>query len=123
MDLIALVVALFATLVNERVASLVGPYAAIAVLACAGAIISISGNDKVMGTWASCKFFTGRVVVAVAVTVMLAQLLELAWPDLKPKYTVGPIALILGWIRDYNAVLQSLMDAANRLIQRKADGK
>lgn len=123
MDLIALAVALFATLVNKEVAGLVGPYAAIAVLAIAGAMVSLSGGIKSLGAWEASKFFTGRVVIAVAVTVMLAELLQWALPDLPTRKSIGPIAFILGWVKDYNAILQWGMETIRGMLQRKADGK
>jgi uncharacterized membrane protein YGL010W len=127
-DLIGLFVALFALAVSKEVAALLGPYAAIIVLACAGAAVSLSSTDKVMTAGKACWYVTWRVLLAVAVTVSAAQILEALLPEraaliLKPRYTIAPIAFFLGWFPNINDALTWAVGIAKRLFERKTDGQ
>lgn len=122
LDLVGLLVAVFAFVVSKEIAATVGPYAAILVLACAGAAISLSGHEK-MRARDACWYVTWRAFVAIAVTVMLAELVQIGFAQLKPRYTIAPIAFLIGWIKDYNEILRSASALIGRVLQRKADGQ
>jgi hypothetical protein len=123
LDLVALLIVLLAFIVSKDVAIAVGPYAAICVLACAGAGVSLSGNDRKMELWEGCWYVGIRVILAVALTVGLAELLQKIAPWLAPRYTLIPLAFGLGWIRDYDSVRKWFGDLISRFINRKADGQ
>lgn len=128
LDLAGLLVAIFALIVSKEVATILGPYAGIIVLACAGAAVALSGSDRKMTAREACWYFTWRAFVAAAATVMIAELLQIVAAkvgllDLKPRYTVAPIAFLIGWVKDYNTLLRSALDLVARVLQRKVDGK
>src|SRR6185369_3806599 len=78
LDLVGLLIALFAFVVRKEIAATVGPDAAVIVLACAGAAVARSGHEK-MSAREACWYVTWRAFVAVAVTVMLAELLQIGF--------------------------------------------
>ena len=123
LDLVSLLIALLAFIVSKDVAIAVGPYAAIVILACAGAGISLSGNDREMTFWQGCWYLTIRVVMAVSLTVGLAELLQKLAPWLVPRYTLIPVAFMIGWIRDYDSVRAWFGNIISRIANRKADGQ
>lgn len=127
LDLIALFIALFTLVATKEVAQLAGPYAAIMVWGCAGAAVSLSGHRETMGAREAVWYVSVRVFLAIALTVMLAEVLQAVLPEttskvLQPRYTVGPIAFLLGWVRDYNVAIQWLVERGKRLFTRKVDG-
>ena len=101
-DFVVGIVTLFA---GANIAYLVGPYAAIFVVSCGGAILSLSGSDKDMSVRESVAYITVRVVVACCVTVALAELLQYLFPKMQPKYSLIPIAFGIGYIRDWAHLL------------------
>lgn len=124
LDIVALLVALLAFSMSKDAAQIAGPYAAIAVMACAGAALSLSGVETDMsplrGTW----YIFVRVFLAIAVTVMFAQLIEKLLPYLQPRYTLAPIAFGIGWIRDYNSVRSWIGSLIQRYVSKRIeDGK
>ena len=112
MDFVGFVVGAVSLIAGVNVAHLVGPYAAIFVLSCGGAILSLTGNDKDMTGRQGIVYISVRVVVAWCLTVAAAELLQSFFPGLKPRYTLIPIAFGIGYIRDW-AHLQQIK---NRLI-------
>ena len=101
LNFVQLLVALISLIAGLNIAHLVGPYAAIFVLACCGAIMSLTGSDKEMTIGQGVWYVTFRVVLAWGLTVSVAELLETGIPWAKPRYTLVPIALGIGYIRDY----------------------
>jgi len=101
-DIVSLLVALLALIVSKEIATLVGPYAAIFVLACAGAALALSGTEKVMVKWWEPVVYVSiRVLLAVVLTVALAELLQKGIPWAQPRYTLVPLAFGISWIDDY----------------------
>lgn len=100
-DFIALVVAILAMLTSHQVAGLIGPYAAIAVLAIAGAGISFSLNEGEFSIWQAMYYVSIRVLLAVVITVSMAELLVQFVDWAKPRYTIAPLALVIGLITDF----------------------
>ena len=121
-DLIALLVTLFALIASKEIAAILGPYAGIFLLACAGAAVSLSGTKETYTGSRAVWYVTWRAGVAVVVTVAIAELLQLVLPQLKPRYTVAPIAFLIGWIRDYNLVVAWFVERGRRKIESRTDG-
>jgi len=119
-DVVSLLIALVAIIASKEIAHLVGPYAAIVVLACAGASLSLSGSDENLTGFRAVVYIGVRVLVAVVLTVTLAELLQVAVPWLKPCYTLVPLAFGIGWIRDYSAVREWLGGIVDGIVKRKA---
>lgn len=104
LDLVGVLIAILAYLVSKDVASVVGPYAAIVILACTGAAFALSGSEEKMSNGRAVWFVAIRVLLAVALTVSIAELLQKFAPEMKPRYTLAPIAFGIGLIRDYEQV-------------------
>jgi len=118
-DFVAFVVAVLAMIASKEVAVLVGPYAAIMVLACAGSALSLSLSDQDFTLRQAVFYVTLRVLLAIVLTIALAQLLESVASWAKPKYTVAPLAFVIGYIRDYKAVFKWLAETAKGLVGKK----
>lgn len=104
-DFIGLVIAVMAALTSKEIAHLIGPYAAVFVLAIAGSGLALSSNDKVMTAFESVRYVAIRVLLAVTLTVSVAELLQAVIPWAKPRYSMLPIAFGIGMIKDYRAVV------------------
>lgn len=120
-DLLTLLVALIAMITGREVAALIGPYAAIMVLACAGAGVALSGVDKQMNNLEAIRYVSFRVLVAVCFTVGLAELVQQWFAWAKPRYTLMPLAFLIGYVKDYNVVAKSVSDAVAGVFKRKTD--
>lgn len=118
-DVVSLLVALVAFVVSKELAHLVGPYAAIVVLAAAGASLSLSGHDEEITGAHAFVYVAVRVLVAAVLTVSLAELLQLMVPWAKPRYTLVPLAFGIGWIRDYREVGAIAGDLVTSFLKRK----
>lgn len=104
LDVVAFLVALLTFVTSKEIAYLLGPYAAIFVLASAGAALSLSSTDKVMTPVRATIYVSIRVLVAFVLTAAIAELLQNVIPWAKPRYTLVPIAFGIGWIKDYDSV-------------------
>lgn len=122
LDLLAIIAVLLTFIVSKDVASALSPYAAIVMLSCAGACLALSGAEEKMSMWKAVFFVALRVILAVAITVSVAEILQNIIPWLKPRYSLSPIALGIGWIRDFNQVRDWLGRLADRLATKKIDG-
>jgi len=120
-DLLTLLVALIALITGREIAALIGPYAAIMILACAGAGVALSGVDKHMNNWEAMRYVSFRVLVAVCFTVGLAELVQQWFAWAKPRYTLMPLAFLIGWVRDYNAIAKSVAETITNVFKRKTD--
>lgn len=120
-DLITLLIALIALITGREVAALVGPYAAVAVLACAGAGVALSGVDRHMSNLEAAKYVSFRVFCAVCFTVGLAELAQSLVPWAKPRYTLMPLAFLIGFVKDYGAIATWLGERIKGIFQRKLD--
>lgn len=118
-DVVSLLVALVALIASKEIAHLVGPYAAIVVLACAGASLSLSGHEDQFTYGKALIFVAVRVMVAVVLTVTLAELLEKVVPWASPRHTLVPLAFGIGWIRDYRPVREFFGDIIRRIVAKK----
>ena len=122
LDLVSLLMVVLAFIVSKDVAVAVSPYAAICILACAGAGISLSGNDRKMEFWPACWYVGIRVVMAAGLTIGLAELLQKFAPWLVPRYTLIPIAFLIGWVRDYDSVRTWIAAKITKKVDRSIDG-
>lgn len=96
-DVVGLFVFIAAMIFSNEVAAVVGPYMVIVVAATLGASFKVARREKT--TRASAVLFFLRVVgMAVILTVALALVLNSYRPDLSPRVTVAPIALLIGFI-------------------------
>lgn len=118
-DFVAFVVAVLAMIASKEVAALVGPYAAIMVLACSGAALGLSLSSEEFTARKAIFYVTLRVLLAVVLTIALAQALESVASWAKPKYTVAPLAFVIGYIRDYRAVFNWFAEVVKGLVGKK----
>ena len=121
LDLVSLLIAILAFIVSKEIATAVGPYAAIVVLACAGAALSLSGIERQFNFPKAVWYVSIRILVAVVLTVSLAELLQHFAPWAKPRYTLIPLAFGIGWIRDYDSVRSWCRDLILRVINKRVD--
>lgn len=121
-DLVGLLIALLAFAFSKDVAAIVGPYAAIVILASAGAALSLSGHEEHFAPFRAFIYVLIRILVAVTLTVALAELLQHFVPSFAPRFTLVPLAFGIGWIRDYDAVRQWCAGIIARVVGRKVDG-
>ena len=119
-DFIAFVVALLAFIVSGDLASLVGPYIAIVVIATAGATLSLStnGSRKGMTLIEEGCYVAVRAFVAVVLTVALAKFLQKIAPWCEAQYTLIPVAFLIGWIQNYRTVKAWLLKMVYRKLFR-----
>ena len=97
-DLIGILVLLLATVTTNDMAAALGPYAAIFIAACGGAIFKLSGvEDAQMGQVKRYKFIAGRVLIATIASVGIAVGLAAVVPWAKPSITIVPIAAVIGY--------------------------
>lgn len=122
-DVVSLLIALIAVIASKEVAHLVGPYAALVVLACAGSALSLSGNEEELTAMHAFRYVAVRVLVAVVLTVAIAELLQNVVPWAKPRYTLIPVAFGIGWIKDYGEVRKWIGRLIDRMTARKIDGQ
>jgi hypothetical protein len=119
LDLVSLLIAVIALIASKEIAFLVGPYAAIVVLACSGAALSLSGNETEMNYKASIWYVMVRVLLAVVLTVSIAELLQHIVPWAKPRTTLIPLAFAIGWIKDYGTVRSFFGSVISRFASKK----
>lgn len=121
-DFIALVIAIMAAITSKEVANLIGPYAAVIVLALAGSGLALSSYDKVLSAFESFRYVMVRMLLAVTLTVSVAELLQAVIPWAKPRYSMLPIAFGIGMIRDYKAVMTWLGESIKGVVGKKLNG-
>lgn len=107
LDVIALLVVLITYVTSREVASLLGPYAAIIVSASAGAAVSLPLRSSAMDQWwQPMGYIIVRVMLAVLLTVALANVVHVYVPDLQLRVLLVPISIGIGLVWDYGAVLK-----------------
>jgi len=123
-DIVAWVVFFAALIFSDDVAQAVGPYIVIIAAAMCGASFSVGRRDKTTRTGAALYF--GRVAgLAMLITVALANVVNAYYPELEPRVTVAPIALVIGfadWPKVLAKVIQTLF-AAMDLIRGKGGSR
>ena len=61
------------------------------------------------------------MLLAVALTVSIAELMQNIAAWMKPRYTLSPIAFGIGWIKDYNQVRSWFGSVIDRFTTKKID--
>ena len=120
-NLVDLLIALLAIIASKEIAALVGPYAAIIVLATSGAALSLSGHEDTMTRSQAIGFVGIRILVAVTLTISIAELMQNIIPWAKPRYMLVPLAFGIGWIRDYASVRQWVGSVIERFVGKRLD--
>lgn len=121
LDIVGIAIALLTYMVSKDVALVLGPYAAIVLLAFAGAAFCLSGLNERIGIVPGVWFITIRVLVAVAITVSLAEVIQRWLPSMQPRYTLAPIAFGIGFIRDVNQVRAGIGDLLGYFFRKRID--
>ena len=119
LDLVSLLIAMIAVIASKEIAFMVGPYAAIVVLAFSGAALSLSGTEEQMGYKSAIWYVSIRVLAAVVLTVAIAELLQQVIPWAKPRTTLIPLAFAIGWIKDYGSVRSFFGSVISRFAAKK----
>lgn len=128
-DIVSLIVALLALIASKELASMIGPYAAILVLASAGASLSLSGTEREMEEWWEPVWYVFvRILLAVTLTVALAEVLQAIMPAwlsnaMKPKLTLVPIAFCIGWIGDFRRVKEWFAAKIDKWVDKRIDNE
>lgn len=120
-DPIEVIIALLGVITSLENAQLLGPYAAIIAAAGAGAYLSLTSNPRDMSTMRAIGYMLIRILLAVLITVPLARGLNSVAPWLLPNFSLIPLALVIGWIKDYESVKSWLAQKIDRLISRKIE--
>lgn len=120
-DIVGLAVFIAALIFSTEVAAVVGPYMVIVVAATLGASFKVARRDKSTRT-SAVLFFLRVVGMAVILTVALAVALNSYRPDLSPRVTVAPIALLIGFV-DWPWALSKIVAAIFSAIDLARGGK
>ena len=96
-DFVALCTFIAALIFSTEVAAVVGPYMVIVIAATLGASFKVARREKSTRT-SAVLFFLRVVGMAVVFTSGLAAGLNVYRPDLSPRVTVAPIALLIGFV-------------------------
>lgn len=116
LDIISLLMLVLATITSRELAQAVGPYAAIGITAWAGAMFSLTSCNKKMTNRQAAWYVAARIVLAVLLTVSLAEILHSLWPSARPRYTLPPLAFCIGWVGDFERVKRWLVVGLEKLI-------
>lgn len=108
-DVVGLFIFIAAWIFSPAVAEVIGPYMVIVVAATLGASFKVARREKT-SRMSAVLFFLRVVGMAVILTVGLAVALNSYRPDLSPRVTVAPIALLIGFI-DWPWALSRLVRA------------
>lgn len=96
-DIVGLFVFLAALIFSREVSEVVAPYVVILIAAAVGASFALARREKTSrrsGIW----FFCRQVGLALIFTVSAALILSKYRPDLVPRLTIAPIALLIGFM-------------------------
>jgi len=120
-DIVGLAVFIAALIFSSDVAAVIGPYMVIAVAAILGASFKVARREKTTRT-SAILFFLRVVGMAVIFTSGVAAMLNVYRPDLSPRVTVAPIALLIGFI-DWPATLSKVVQWGFSALDRVSGGK
>lgn len=95
---------------------------AVIVLALAGSGLALTSYEKAMTAFESCRYVAIRVLLAVTLTVSVAELLQAVMPWAKPRYTLLPIAFGIGMIKDYKSLMGWLGESIKNAVGKKSNG-
>ncbi|MDQ0040809.1 hypothetical protein [Variovorax boronicumulans] len=120
-DIVGVAVFIAALLFSNEVAAVVGPYMVIVVAATLGASFKVARRDKTTRT-SAILFFLRVVGMAVLFTSVLAAGLNAYRPELSPRLTVAPIALLIGFV-DWPWALAKVVSVGFAALERVVGGK
>ena len=120
-DIFGVAVLIAALLFSSEVAAVVGPYMVIVVAATLGASFKVARREKTTRT-SAVLFFLRVVGMAVLFTSGLAAALNAYRPELSPRVTVAPIALLIGFV-DWPWALGKVVELGFAALQRIFGGK
>jgi hypothetical protein len=120
-DIFGVAVLIAALLFSQEVADVVGPYMVIVVAATLGASFKVARREKTTRTGAV-LFFLRVVGMAVLFTSAVAAALNAYRPELSPRVTVAPIALLIGFV-DWPWALSKVVELGLGALQRLFGGK
>jgi hypothetical protein len=115
-DLVTLIVSVLAVFTGPEFARLLGPYAAIVILATAGAVWALSNREQRMDRTQSLIYVAIRVLLAVTLTVAIVRLLQWVYAPMKPEYTFSWVAFLIGRVRDFETFF---IDFFNKLPRKQ----
>lgn len=96
-DIVTLFTFLAALIFSNEVATVVGPYVVIIIAAAVGASFRLASRPTT-GRADAFRFFLQQVGVAILFTAIAAAIVNEYRPDLSPRLTVAPIALLIGYL-------------------------
>lgn len=108
-DLVGLIIAVLTYFASKEIAEIIGPYIAICIAATMAAGWALSRAGELTG-FQSLKFMLLRAGTAIIFAVTLAQLFHMALPWLQTRYTMIPIAFLIGLVKDLDE-LKSYKDS------------
>jgi len=117
-DIIGFIVAIVTYIASKEIAEVVSPYIAIVVAATMAAGWALSRAGELTG-YQSLKFIVLRVGTAILFAVTLANLIALVAPWAAPRWTMVPIAFIIGLVKD----VEELKEYKDGLISWLKGGK
>jgi len=120
-DIVGLAIFIAAFIFSPAAAQVVGPYMVIVVAATIGASFKVARREK-SSRWGAFWFFLRVVGLAVLLTAALAALLNAYRPDLEPRVTVAPIALLIGFL-DWRVALSKVVAVLFSTLDRVGGGK
>jgi hypothetical protein len=120
-DIVGVAVFIAALLFSSEVAAVVGPYMVIVVAATLGASFKVARREKTTRT-SAVLFFLRVVGMAVLFTSAVAAALNTYRPELSPRVTVAPIALLIGFV-DWPWALTKVVGWGVSLLDRVVGGK
>lgn len=110
MDIVSLIALLFTAIINVELANALAPQIAIIMFSLAGSIARVCSSNEEMTRLQGAKEIAGRAFIAFTVTVSIAMLIAMWWPVLEPRYTISPIAFLIGYVKDYRALFCTALD-------------
>jgi len=120
-DVVGLFVFIAALIFSSDVAAVVGPYMVIVVAATIGASFKVARREK-SSRLGAFLFFLRVVGLAVMLTAGAAAMLAAYRPDLEPRVTVAPIALLIGFL-DWRVALSKVTSILFATLDRVSGGK
>lgn len=123
LDVVSVVTTIALLLWSPALASVIAPYAVIIVAASTGAAWSLSRRDPET-RWLAFKFLLRVNAMALLLTISICNGLELYVFHREVKWSLVPVALVIGWIGDdWPAVLGWFTRVGRRVVLRWASEK
>lgn len=120
LDLVSVAVALLGVLLSREVAQIVGPYVVIFFGAILGA--SFAASRRPQTTRSRLLGFMATVVgLTLVITVPCAQIIAAWYPEAEVRWTLGPVAILIGGIgSDWPKVAAWFLGLVRTVVERWA---